>query len=126
MRGKHVPQRGGQFVAVRRRIRPGQVDVDDEDVGMGSGDIVDGIERCRQPRAFGRGGYQVQLFSCQFVVAGDEADRSCVEGLDVFERADLVVLTRDHLEQRAGIRNSLCQKVDQRFWSCDEASMRAA
>ena len=43
VRGKHITQRGGQFVAVGGRVRPGQIDVDNEVVSLGSGDCVDGV-----------------------------------------------------------------------------------
>ena len=44
-----------------------------------------------------------------------------VEGLDVLEGANLVVLAGDHLEQRTWIGDSLCQKLDQRFRGGDQS-----
>ncbi len=99
--GNNVAQLGGQFVAVGGGVRPGQVYVDDEVVGVGSGDRVDGEQRRRQPLAIGHGRHQMQLLPGQFVTAGDELATGLFEDLDVFERADLVVLARDNLEQRA-------------------------
>ena len=49
--GKHITQLSGQFVAVGRGVRPGQIDVDDEVLRLGSGDRVDDAECCRQPLA---------------------------------------------------------------------------
>src|ERR1700738_3156884 len=62
----------------------------------------------------------MQLLSGQFVTAGDELATGPFEGLHVFERADLVVLTGDHFEQWAGIGNALRQKVDQERRRCDK------
>ena len=98
VRGNHLTQRSGQFVAVGGRVRPGKIDVDNQVVSLGSGDFVDGVERCRQPRAICHSRYQVQLLSGQFVTAGDELATRLFEGVDVFERADFVVLTGDDLE----------------------------
>ena len=98
VRGNHITQRGGQFVAVGGRVRPRQVDVDNQVASLGSGDFVDGVERCRQPRAICHSRYQVQLVSGQLVTAGDELATRLFDGLDVFERTDLVVLTRDYLD----------------------------
>ena len=63
-------------------------------------------QRCRQPLAVCHSRYQVQLLSGQFVTAGDELATRLFEGLDVFERADLVVLTRDR--PRAARRDWKC------------------
>ena len=113
VRGQHITQRSGQFVAVGGRVRPGQIDVDNQVVRLGSGDFVDGAQRCRQPRSVCHSRYQMQLLSGQFVTADDELATRFFEGLDVFERADLIVPTRDYLKQRTGTGNSFCQQVDQ-------------
>ena len=122
VRGKHVTQRGGQFVDVGGRVRPGQIDVDNEVLRLGSGDCVEGVQRCRQPLTICHSRYQMQLPSGQFVTAGDELVTRSFEGLDVFERTDFVVLTRDDLKQCAGIGNALRQKIDQELWlrRCDK------
>ena len=60
------------------------------------------------------------MLSGQLVTAGDELASRLFEGVDVFERADFVVLTRDDLEQWARIGNMLCQKVDQECRRGDE------
>ena len=62
----------------------------------------------------------MQLLPGQFVTAGHELATRLFEGLDVFERADLVVLPRDNLEQRPGIGNAFRQKVDQQRGRCDK------
>src|SRR5262245_59053415 len=62
----------------------------------------------------------MQLLSGQFVTAGDELATRLFEDIDVFERTDFVVLTRDDLEQRTGTGNAFDQKVDQQLRGCDQ------
>ena len=62
----------------------------------------------------------MQSFARELEVAGDEVLAVAVEGLDVFEGSDLVVLAGDHFEQGAGIGDPLCQQLDQRFRGGDE------
>ena len=118
--GKHRTQFVRQLVAVGGCVGPGQVDVEDQVVGLRSGQGVDGTKRCRQSLAVGRRRYEAQLLSGQFVTAGDELRTGLFDGLDVFEHADLVVLTGHHLQEGAGTGNAFGEKVDQQLRRCDQ------
>ena len=106
---QHGLELGREFVAVGRSVRPGQVEIDRQVLRCRSGDVVDRIQSCCERVEIGCGRYQVQPFARELEVAGDEVLAVAVEGLDVFEGADLVVLTGDHFEQGTGIGDPLCQ-----------------
>ena len=119
-------QRLDERVAVGGLIRPVEVDVDYQPATGWSilrdrGDIV---ESRTESVEFGHRRDQMQPVALEVEVTGYETAVDVLENADVFERVNLVVATRDDLEQRAAIAvaeaDLSTQQVQERFGSGDE------